>query len=360
MKFIIYAIKNIISGKSYIGSTSNFIKRKSGHLSGLRKHRHHSFILQRAYDKYGESAFRFIILEELNDSNVNAAFAREQKYLDYFKPAYNVSRKADVPTRLGSKNSPSHNKKIGEANKGIHKHPQLHHNKNSNGPRSTETREKTKTALKKWWLTPKGLHRRKSLHENPVCKTVLRKTECVICHKEIIYKTKGKVPRTCGTEHLLEWRRRLLNKRREKNPEIFISKKQPPKKTNCIICHKEISYKGKRPLTCSPECLGKRKQQIYAERLKSNPDFCKEASMKRWRRRKMSNKLKIVEGVAGVWHYHLSTTGENYKPALCGKVEVMRTEIPLKAWGTKGHLNETYCKECEQLAGKKLKPKETK
>ena len=67
------------------------------------------------------------------------------------------------------------------------------------------------------------------------------------------------------------------------------------------------------------------------------------------------NKLKIVEGVAGVWHYHLSETGENYKPALCGKVEVMRTEIPLTAWAIKSHLNETYCKECEQLAGKRLK-----
>ena len=89
----------------------------------------------------------------------------------------------------------------------------------------------------------------------------------------------------------------------------------------------------------------------------------------------MCNKLKIVEGVsatkeqfvnikhgmdfilclAGVWHYHLSETGENYKPALCGKVEVMRTEIPLTAWRIKSHLNETYCDECERLAGKRLK-----
>jgi hypothetical protein len=69
----------------------------------------------------------------------------------------------------------------------------------------------------------------------------------------------------------------------------------------------------------------------------------------------MSKGLKIVEGVAGVWHYHLSNTGENYQPALCGKKEVMRTEIPLSTWGVKSHLNETYCKECEKLAGNKIK-----
>jgi hypothetical protein len=69
----------------------------------------------------------------------------------------------------------------------------------------------------------------------------------------------------------------------------------------------------------------------------------------------MSKKLKIVEGIAGVWHYHLSNTGENYQPALCGKKEVMRTELPLSFWGTKGHLNESYCNECERVAGKRIK-----
>jgi hypothetical protein len=45
--------------------------------------------------------------------------------------------------------------------------------------------------------------------------------------------------------------------------------------------------------------------------------------------------LKIVEGVAGVYHYHLSVTGENYQEAICGKREVMKTSLPLKSWGNK-------------------------
>jgi hypothetical protein len=43
-------------------------------------------------------------------------------------------------------------------------------------------------------------------------------------------------------------------------------------------------------------------------------------------------KLRIVEGVESVWHYHLSRTGLNGQPALCGNKKVMRTEVPLKCW----------------------------
>lgn len=61
--------------------------------------------------------------------------------------------------------------------------------------------------------------------------------------------------------------------------------------------------------------------------------------------------LKVVEGVEGYWHYHLSETGISGRPALCGNKRVMHTEIPLSTWGTKSHLNEKYCSECEKKAG---------
>jgi len=60
--------------------------------------------------------------------------------------------------------------------------------------------------------------------------------------------------------------------------------------------------------------------------------------------------LKIVEGIAGVWHYHLSETGGNFKPAICGKVEVMHTDIPLRVWGMKDdHIPSSYCKKCNEI-----------
>ena len=60
--------------------------------------------------------------------------------------------------------------------------------------------------------------------------------------------------------------------------------------------------------------------------------------------------MKIVEGVMGNWHYHLSKTGENGKPALCGEKRVMLTHLPLSSWGTPGgHIPASYCKECDRL-----------
>jgi hypothetical protein len=62
------------------------------------------------------------------------------------------------------------------------------------------------------------------------------------------------------------------------------------------------------------------------------------------------NKLKIVEGAESIWHYHLSESGLNGKPAICGNKQVMHTDIPLSCWGKKAeHISETFCKECTKL-----------
>lgn len=57
--------------------------------------------------------------------------------------------------------------------------------------------------------------------------------------------------------------------------------------------------------------------------------------------------LYIVEGVESIWHYHLSKSGKSGQPALCGNNRVMSTLLKVSTWGTKGHLNESYCKKCE-------------
>jgi hypothetical protein len=56
--------------------------------------------------------------------------------------------------------------------------------------------------------------------------------------------------------------------------------------------------------------------------------------------------VHITEGRAGMWFYHLSRTGVNGE-SLCGR-PTMSTQMPLRLWGTKGHLNERYCTECEE------------
>ena len=53
----------------------------------------------------------------------------------------------------------------------------------------------------------------------------------------------------------------------------------------------------------------------------------------------------IVEGIESVFHYHIAENGK----ALCGRRRVMKTAIPLKAWGTVSHLKEKYCEKCEKI-----------
>jgi group I intron endonuclease len=58
----VYAIRNTVNNRAYIGSTSNYKSRWHTHRSTLRRGVHHSFILQKAWNKYGEAAFSFDML----------------------------------------------------------------------------------------------------------------------------------------------------------------------------------------------------------------------------------------------------------------------------------------------------------
>ena len=84
----IYKITNLKNNKFYIGSTQRtFSKRWNDHKSLLKSNKHHSIILQRSWNKYGEDSFLFEILEEIDENIIE----REQYYLDLLKPKYNVS-----------------------------------------------------------------------------------------------------------------------------------------------------------------------------------------------------------------------------------------------------------------------------
>jgi group I intron endonuclease len=75
----VYVIENTVNGKLYIGSTANFQKRKNAHLSCLRRGVHVNKLLQHAFKKYGESAFRFALREVCIPAELQAT---EQRWLD--------------------------------------------------------------------------------------------------------------------------------------------------------------------------------------------------------------------------------------------------------------------------------------
>ena len=66
METHIYAIKNVINNKMYIGSSKNVKKRKWEHFYQLKNNKHHSEHFQKSYNKYGKDKFFFYILENCN------------------------------------------------------------------------------------------------------------------------------------------------------------------------------------------------------------------------------------------------------------------------------------------------------
>jgi group I intron endonuclease len=61
----IYKIINVVNNKFYVGSAVDFTARKRRHWWALRSQRHANKHLQAAWNKYGEDAFTFVIVEDL-------------------------------------------------------------------------------------------------------------------------------------------------------------------------------------------------------------------------------------------------------------------------------------------------------
>lgn len=91
----IYAIRNKLTNRSYIGSSKNIHKRWESHKYMLDKGTHHCDYLQRAWSKYGSKNFEFIVLEECHNEQL---LQREQNYFDSSGyELYNSSKHAGKP-----------------------------------------------------------------------------------------------------------------------------------------------------------------------------------------------------------------------------------------------------------------------
>lgn len=84
----IYEIKNTINNKIYIGSTNNFRVRKNNHIHLLSKDKHPNLYLQQSWNKYSRNFFEFNILKVIE--NIDDLVHYEQKYIDEYKPEYNL------------------------------------------------------------------------------------------------------------------------------------------------------------------------------------------------------------------------------------------------------------------------------
>jgi group I intron endonuclease len=111
----IYKIENLVNGKFYIGSAKNFSQRKSKHLFKLRRNKHHSPILQNAWNKYGEESFNFSILAEISD--IDFLIPSEQHYMDTLFPYYNCVKVAGLGNRTGISHSETSKQRMSSSQK---------------------------------------------------------------------------------------------------------------------------------------------------------------------------------------------------------------------------------------------------
>lgn len=95
----IYKIINVVNNKFYIGSAVSFRKRKTRHFSELRNNKHNNRHLQAAWRKYGEQAFVFVVVEEVEDRamllDAENRWLKDHVGKDY---CYNIGVDATAPT----------------------------------------------------------------------------------------------------------------------------------------------------------------------------------------------------------------------------------------------------------------------
>ena len=83
----------------YVGQSNRLTIRFSQHKSQLRRNKHHSLPLQNYYNKYGEDALSFEILELCDEAHLTT---REQYWFDYYillHKMLNTGNMVDCPRR---------------------------------------------------------------------------------------------------------------------------------------------------------------------------------------------------------------------------------------------------------------------
>lgn len=100
----VYQIVHLASGKRYVGSAGlSFKNRWRQHRQSLKKGKHHSVLLQRAWNKYGADNFKFSILEVTRPEWVVDV---EQTFIDAWKtsnPTYGYNIAPTAGSQLGVK-----------------------------------------------------------------------------------------------------------------------------------------------------------------------------------------------------------------------------------------------------------------
>lgn len=115
----VYAFRNVVDGKVYIGSASvSLKKRRRGHERDLAKGKHANQFFQNAWNKYGSDSFEFLVLERCPPA---LCLAREEYWIRRYESAnrqrgYNLCWTGT--NQSGLKRSEESRRKMSETRKG--------------------------------------------------------------------------------------------------------------------------------------------------------------------------------------------------------------------------------------------------
>lgn len=108
----IYRIRNVVSGRFYIGSSENIYRRFEAHRRALRAGKHKNRGLQGSWLKHGEDVFKFEIIEKVPAVRLRDVERRMLVPLQSHPLCCNMHDGAYVFPRTGKKHSPETKAKI--------------------------------------------------------------------------------------------------------------------------------------------------------------------------------------------------------------------------------------------------------
>lgn len=101
----IYVIQNLVTGRAYIGQTTNYKRRRNEHLRALVNGTHFNRRLQHNWNKYGERQFEITCIRE---APVDVLTTYEQYFLDMYRTfaagVFNSEGPVDAPS-MGAERS---------------------------------------------------------------------------------------------------------------------------------------------------------------------------------------------------------------------------------------------------------------
>lgn len=117
----IYQITNKINGRIYIGSAKRFIERWQSHTYSLRKQKHSNRFLQADFNKCGEEAFVFEVVEVTEGKSKEERLLIEEGYIKQYydsgNQCYNLCNRAISREGEKSKDSEETRRRMSESQK---------------------------------------------------------------------------------------------------------------------------------------------------------------------------------------------------------------------------------------------------